>query len=148
MAKYTTKSHEDIRRVAQDFLAKLSPSSQATVVALHGDLGSGKTTFAQAMGQCLGVRENMHSPTFVILKIYRIEHKGFKNLIHIDAYRLEDEKELSSLGWEDFIKEPENLILIEWPENVKGIMPSDVQKVSFHGGDDEFTREVEVHDRT
>lgn len=144
MPKFTTKSHEDIRRVAQEFLKKLTPDTKATVVALKGDLGSGKTTFTQALGQCLGVRENMHSPTFVILKIYRIEHKGFKNLIHIDAYRLEKEDELSSLGWEDFLKEPENLVLVEWPENVKGLIPDDARKISFEHGGDEFTREVEI----
>src|SRR3990167_5499282 len=114
---------------------------KATVVALQGDLGSGKTTFAQAFGKVLGVEENMPSPTFVIMKFYNINWKGFKKLIHIDAYRLEKESELLHLGWEEIIKEPENLILIEWPENVAGIIPADAKKIFFKFID-ETTREI------
>ena len=100
------------------------------VVALQGDLGAGKTTFAQAVGLELGVNESMQSPTFVIEKIYEIDWNGFKNLIHIDAYRLEKDEELLHLGWQEIISEPENFILIEWPENVAGIIPENAKRIS------------------
>lgn len=111
---------------------------KATIVALQGDLGSGKTTFAQMFGKVLGVEENMPSPTFVIMKFYNINPAkagqawhGFKKLIHIDAYRLEKEEELLHLGWEDLVKDPENFILVEWPERVEGLIPKDAKRIHF-----------------
>lgn len=104
---------------------------KATVIGLQGELGSGKTYFAQNFGKIMGVTENMPSPTFVIMKSYKVDWHGFKKLIHIDAYRLESEDELLKLGWEDLLKDPENIILIEWPENVEGIMPKDAKRIVF-----------------
>ena len=111
------------------------------VVALQGELGSGKTAFTQEVGKILGVAENMHSPTFVIEKIYKIDWKGFKNLIHIDAYRLEKDSELLHLGWKEITREPENLVFLEWPENIAGIIPASAQKIYFKFIDD-TTREI------
>ena len=139
--RYLSKSPEETNKIAKDFLDTLGLQDQATVVALQGELGSGKTAFAQEVGKILGVAENMHSPTFVIEKIYSIDWKGFKNLIHIDTYRLEKDSELLHLGWEEITKEPENLILIEWPENVAGIIPESAKRISFKFID-ETTREI------
>ncbi|MGB3922024.1 MAG: tRNA (adenosine(37)-N6)-threonylcarbamoyltransferase complex ATPase subunit type 1 TsaE [Minisyncoccia bacterium] len=139
--KYISKSLIETGEIAENFLGSLRSSSGATVVALSGDLGSGKTTFAQALGQALGVTESIQSPTFVIEKIYDIDFKNFRRLIHIDAYRLEGDKELLHLGWEEITKEPENLILIEWPENVRGIIPEDAKTIRFRFVD-EHTREI------
>ena len=129
--KRISKSLEETGEMARKFAQGLKKSEKATVVALVGDLGSGKTAFSQAIGSFLGVKETMQSPTFVIEKIYPIDYQGFKNLIHIDAYRLEKESELVHLGWEEIIKEPENLILIEWPERVQAIIPNHARKVFF-----------------
>ncbi|PIQ66556.1 MAG: tRNA (adenosine(37)-N6)-threonylcarbamoyltransferase complex ATPase subunit type 1 TsaE, partial [Candidatus Zambryskibacteria bacterium CG11_big_fil_rev_8_21_14_0_20_42_18] len=129
-------------QIAQDFLNTIQYHiGDSYVVALQGDLGSGKTAFTQEVGKILGVKENMHSPTFVIEKIYAIDFKNFKRLIHIDAYRLEKEQELLHLGWEEIIKEPENLIFLEWPENVSDIVPERARKIYFKFIDD-TTREI------
>ncbi|MEX0932407.1 MAG: tRNA (adenosine(37)-N6)-threonylcarbamoyltransferase complex ATPase subunit type 1 TsaE [Parcubacteria group bacterium] len=140
--KHLSKSTEDTKALAQVFLDSVERGERAVVVALKGDLGAGKTSFSQAVGQILGVKENMHSPTFVIQKVYKIDWKGFTKLIHIDAYRLEKESELLHLGWEEIIKEPENLVLIEWPENVSGIVPEGAREVLLTFID-ESTREIE-----
>ena len=137
---YLSKSPEETNQIASDFLNTLEPISKATVVALQGELGAGKTAFAQEVGKILGVAENMRSPTFVIEKIYSINFNNFKRLIHVDAYRLEKESELLHLGWEDLIKEPENLVLIEWPENVAGVIPEDARRISFEFIDDATRR--------
>ena len=73
----------------------------------------------------LGIIEPVTSPTFVIEKIYESKSKGFPwtRLIHIDAYRLESARELEVLNFEELVEDPNNLILIEWPENVKEILP-------------------------
>lgn len=141
----TSKSLEETSQIAQEFLNNLRSGVHATTIALQGELGTGKTTFAQEVGKILGVKENMHSPTFVIMKIYEIDWRGFRNLIHIDAYRLEKDSELLHLGWEEITKEPENLILIEWPENVSGIIPDSAKKISFTFVD-ENTREINVQE--
>lgn len=139
---HLSKSIDETNKIAREFLNSLNPSNlSAVVVALQGELGAGKTTFTQEIGKILGVEENMHSPTFVIEKIYQINFKGFKRLIHVDAYRLEKESELLHLGWESLIKEPENLVLIEWPENVAGIIPEKAKWISFKFID-ETTREI------
>ncbi len=104
---------------------------KATVIALQGELGSGKTTFAQNFGKVMGVVENMISPTFVIMKIYPVDWRGFKKLIHIDAYRLEKEEELLNLGWEEIVENPDNIILIEWPERVPNLIPEDAKTIQF-----------------
>ena len=125
----------------QNLVESLHSGPTAVVVALQGELGAGKTTFTQEVGKLIGITENMHSPTFVIEKIYQIDFKGFKKLVHIDAYRLEKESELLHLGWEELVKDPENLILIEWAENVPGLIPTDAKKISFKHVD-ENTREI------
>lgn len=143
--KFTSQSTEETRVVAEHLLNNISLGNSATVVTLSGELGAGKTDFAQNVGEMLGVKENMHSPTFVIMKVYEIDWKGFKNLIHIDAYRLEKDSELLHLGWKGIISEPENLVLIEWPENVPGIIPNNAKKISLTFVD-ENTREIEIHE--
>lgn len=115
----------------------------ATVLALKGDLGVGKTAFVKSLGKILGVKETINSPTFVIMKMYDISYKYklLKKLIHIDAYRLEEEKELEILGWENLIKNPENLIAIEWPEKVSNLIPENAHIFKFEFVD-ENTRSV------
>ncbi len=108
---------------------------KATVVALEGNLGAGKTYFAQAFGKVMGVEENMPSPTFVIMKSYKVDWGGFRKLIHIDAYRIEKEQELLNLGWEELVGNPENIILIEWPERVPGLIPKEARRIHFTHGE-------------
>ena len=139
---------EEISKLAEEILkqapkARLNLAERATIVALRGELGAGKTTFTQKVGEILGVAENMHSPTFVIMKIYNIDFREFKNFIHIDAYRIEKDSELLHLGWEEIISEPENLVFIEWPENVPGLIPENAKRISFKHVD-ENTREISV----
>lgn len=141
--KKLSQSLEETQQIAHSFLETIIPSNKAFVAALEGDLGAGKTAFSQALGKALGVKENMHSPTFVIMKVYEIDFKGFKNLIHIDAYRIEKDSELLHLGWKEIISEPENLILIEWPSNVKNIIPDWAKEINFQLVDEQ-TREIDI----
>ena len=71
----------------------------ATVLALHGELGAGKTTFTQTLARTLGVTDAVTSPTFVIMKLYELQHQSFETLIHIDAYRIEHSDEMRVLGF-------------------------------------------------
>ncbi len=102
----------------------LPEANTATILALHGDLGAGKTTFVQELARQLGVDETVISPTFLIQKRYSIHDTIFpwKQLVHIDAYRLQSAEQLQVLDWEELVKDPSNIICIEWPENVADVL--------------------------
>ncbi len=122
--KYISNSLEETQKIADDFIKNISPKSDsAFVVGLSGNLGAGKTAFTKCIAKSLGVEETVTSPTFVIEKIYELENQKFSHLIHIDAYRLESGEELLNLGWQRIVSDPNNLILIEWPEKVSSVMP-------------------------
>jgi tRNA threonylcarbamoyladenosine biosynthesis protein TsaE len=126
MKKNIIKNLENLEKFSKKFLETLSEKEQnlseqnlATTVQLSGDLGSGKTTFVQSIGKILKIKEKINSPTFAISKTYNIPKNNFtkkKNLIHIDAYRLEGFRNLKNIGLDDQLKDSENLIFIEWPE--------------------------------
>ena len=149
-----SKNTEDTNKIAKDFLKRITNSKgklqeKATICGLYGDLGAGKTTFMQYLAKHMGMKRKVNSPTFVIMKKYKLPmlknsarksflanktkpvsagknlHKmpAFKYLFHLDAYRLKNEKELLHLGWEEIIGDNENLIFIEWPENIIKAMP-------------------------
>ncbi len=118
------KDEEALLREAQALVEGLSPKEEgATLVTLSGDLGAGKTTFAQKIAQVLGVTEHVTSPTFVLAKTYALpEGQLFRELLHIDAYRLEQGSDLEKLGFSDADKNTETLILLEWPERVADML--------------------------
>ncbi len=132
---------KDTERIAKDFLIKILKlkNNNATIIGLYGDLGVGKTAFTQAVAKILGVKRKVNSPTYVIMKKYKFtspptpllkgEGRNFKFLFHLDAYRLKNEKELLHLGWEEIISNPENLIFIEWSENVLKALPKKHHKI-------------------
>lgn len=135
-------NEQGIKAFAETLVEKLAPyTSHATVVALKGELGAGKTTFTKYFAEALGVEEVITSPTFVIEKVYKLEGQRFEYLIHIDAYRLEGGDELMDLGWEEVLAQPENLVVIEWPEKVHDVIPLDVQTITFEVVDEE-TRKI------
>ena len=124
-----------------------APTASAVVIGLSGDLGSGKTTFTQQFGALLGIEETIASPTFVLEKIYKItpDFVGvFEHLIHIDAYRIESEQEMKQLGWEEIISNPKNILMVEWPERIAGLMPAGHIQVKFEHGDDRDEGEHET----
>lgn len=125
-------SYEEFAQEARRFVQQLRPSKEhATVLALYGDLGAGKTTFTQLLARTLGIEEDVTSPTFVIQKRYPLSAQGFTQLIHVDAYRLEDAGQLRVLGWDELMEDPENLIVIEWPEKVVGALDGSEHPLTF-----------------
>lgn len=133
-----TLNLEDIEQTAKEIIEKVSNSSLdiATIITFSGDLGAGKTTITKELARQLGVKENVLSPTFVIMKIYKTKNTKFKNLVHIDAYRLEKKEELFRLGWIEIIKNKENLIIVEWPEKVIECFPQNIFKVKLEHKDE------------
>lgn len=144
--KIVAKHADDTKAFAKTFFDELiarGPSTNATVVALSGELGAGKTFFTKEVARLFGVTRPVQSPTFVLERIYKLDSGkyNFKHLIHIDAYRLEGGAELATLGWHDLLVNPGNLIFIEWPEKVADVMPDNMLSISIeHLGEE--TREI------
>jgi tRNA threonylcarbamoyladenosine biosynthesis protein TsaE len=139
MKKILSKSLEDTSRIAREWLVSLEKKEdEALIVGLSGNLGSGKTAFVKAIAVELGITESVTSPTFVIEKIYQSKIGSWTRIVHIDAYRLESARELEVLNFEELVEDPNNLILIEWPENVKEILPEDTLMIKC-----EFVSETE-----
>lgn len=120
----------DFDSVISEILKKAEKiNSQAAIVTLTGDLGAGKTTFTQQLAKHLGVTEPVVSPTFGIMKGYEIEgNEYFDQLVHIDAYRIEDITEVGPLRFEELFRQPRTLICLEWPEKIADILP--IEKVA------------------
>lgn len=123
--KFTSKSTVETAEIAKKILEIIEKreATGAFVLALSGELGAGKTTLSQEIGKILEVKETMQSPTFVIMKSYDTSHPIFKKLVHIDAYRIEKAEELKVLKLEELFKDKSVLVVIEWPENIKNVIP-------------------------
>lgn len=128
--QWITTSAAQTHALAQRFFKELQGGD---VLALSGELGSGKTTFVRGFAKALGIREQITSPTFVLMKIHRLP-KPFKNithLCHIDVYRLNSADELAAIGAKEYIGDAKTLTVIEWPERVSGIIPKNALHLLF-----------------
>lgn len=133
MEKLEIRDESELGTVAQMVLRRLAektPQTAAAVVALSGDLGAGKTAFTKALARELGVQEEVTSPTFVILKIFKCENGPYETLVHMDAYRIEDQEELRPLHFDQFLEDSTVLLCIEWAEKVQERLPG--HAVSVH----------------
>lgn len=133
---YISKNTKTTGRLAHKLLhvfAERKNRKGALVVGLVGDLGVGKTTFTQAIARVLGVHENVLSPTFVLMKVYRVK-RHFKHLVHIDCYRLDSPSDLVHLGFHDIMKDTDAVVLIEWAERVRKILPKETVWINLRHG--------------
>ncbi len=113
-------------------ILKFSSQNKAVVIALEGDLGGGKTTFLKGFAKGLGVKDKILSPTFVIMKKFQVPSFMFQGFYHFDCYRIKSPHEILSLGFKEIISKPENIIAIEWAENIKqALPPKDVLRLKF-----------------
>lgn len=141
---YISKSAIETNRFARKFLRTIVSRKRAkgaVAIGLVGNLGAGKTTFTQAVARVLGVKENVLSPTFVLMKVYKISgqyssslSRRFKHLVHIDCYRLDSSSDLVHLGFRDIIKDTDAIVLIEWADRIKKILPKETVWVTMKHG--------------
>ena len=115
-AGVTTSSALETRALAQELATALPPN---TTLALHGDLGVGKTTFAQGLAHGMGIADAVTSPTFTIFTLHR---GSARTLVHLDAYRLENDRQIESLMLEDFLVSPW-CMAVEWPDKISAWIP-------------------------
>mgnify|MGYP001603776490 CR=1 FL=1 len=111
------------------------PVSLPVTIALIGELGSGKTTFAQGFAQGLGIHERILSPTFILMRRHAFKggksKSNFQNFFHFDLYRLNSKRELKALGWKKVFLDRQAIILIEWADRIKRFLPSKTLLIHF-----------------
>ena len=113
------------------------------IICLSGDLGTGKTTFTQGLLKGLKIKGPYTSPTFNIIKHYRVTRNAkrgaktlcvprstFHDIYHIDAYRI-GSKDILDLGFKDFAGQPNSIVIIEWAERIKKLLPPSALWINF-----------------
>ena len=138
MLPVTLISHspEETRRAAAALAAALRAGS---VLALHGDLGAGKTCFIQGLAEALGVTATVNSPTYTLIG----EYQGRLPFYHADLYRLEDPAEALRAGLEDYLY-GDGVTAVEWAERAAGLMPSHTIHIRLRAGEQPGDRIIEI----
>ncbi len=139
MIRGKTQGPEETMALGRALGARLLPGD---VVALLGDLGSGKTRFVTGACQALGVRVAVASPTFTLINEYPAP---FGTVVHIDLYRIHTRRELAELGVEEYFG-GETVCFIEWPELLEEFLPERHYRVRLSHGSSEGEREIDVHE--
>lgn len=115
------------------------------IIAFHGNMGSGKTSFIHALCDVRKVQDVVGSPTFSIINEYFfLENDEQKKIFHIDLYRLKDEQEAIQTGIEDCLYS-DHICLVEWPDKIPSLLPDDALHVFIEPVDDQ-TRKLRIGD--
>lgn len=148
MTTFTTSSSAETKKFAEGFARKTLRAKRrsrgALVLALYGNLGSGKTTFVQGFFRGLGIRRRVASPTFILFRRAPMRDGHYQNAYHVDAYRLKSSKELSSLGFRSILSDSKNIVLIEWADKVARALPRNAIAVRFSYGKSAHTRTIKT----
>lgn len=141
-----SKSSAETKVFARKLLKRWFETRERPIIlALKGNLGSGKTTFVQGLARALGLGEKIKSPTFVLMKFYALPKRVavFRHMIHIDAYRIKKAAEIKHLGFGDLLKDKDAIIVIEWADKIKKLIPKTAIWIQFtHGRGN--TRSIEI----
>lgn len=121
---FISHNEDETRKFAKDLAKKYR------VVALIGELGSGKTLFAQGFAQGLGIKERVISPTFILVRQHPIPSSN-KTFYHLDLYRLNSKSDIKDLGIKEILENKDNILLIEWAEKINHLLPADAIKVKL-----------------
>ena len=138
LSRITTRTPEETKRVAAALRPLLKPG---TVIALHGELGSGKTCFVSGLAEALHCREPASSPTFTLMN----EYAGDLSLFHADAYRLEDAADFLRAGLAEYF-ERDGVFVIEWAERIAPLLPDHTLHIRFHVSGTHGERAIEIEE--
>lgn len=148
--KFITRSPNATKKIGRLLAEKIatarSPKKTAVILALSGDLGSGKTVFVRGFCRFFNVTQKIVSPTFVLMRNFRLNSPEikFNKIYHLDCYRLQKPKEILALNFKAIVNEPQNIVLIEWPEKIRKFLPRKTIKIEFRHGRKENEREIIV----
>ena len=133
-----TKNPKETQKIAEVFAREIlsAKPESAIVIGLEGDLGAGKTTFTKGFAKGLGIKEEMKSPTFILMRIFQIPRSNNqKHFLHFDAYRIDNAKEFAALGFRELLKNKNNILLVEWSDRIKKLLPKNYFRFVFKHGE-------------
>lgn len=136
--EFISTSEEQTEKIAAELAAKLSTGS---VIALHGNLGCGKTVFARGFARALGITDYVTSPTFTIVQEYPITDD--QRLYHLDLYRIGNEDDAIAFGIDEYLLDPDAYCILEWPTRIEELWPDNVIEIFFEHIDEE-TRSIRI----
>jgi tRNA threonylcarbamoyladenosine biosynthesis protein TsaE len=138
----TTRSAEETIASARLFANRLQ---RGDVVALYGDLGSGKTQFVKGVCRAFNVNNHVTSPSFVILNRYQGKDENGKEILmhHLDLYRIKSISEMYDLGYEEFLQS-DGICMIEWAEMLEKLLPDRRYDVRLSLGEEANERRIEI----
>jgi tRNA threonylcarbamoyladenosine biosynthesis protein TsaE len=118
MKEYISKNQADTARIATELAEELKGGE---LLALSGNLGAGKTVFVKALAKAFGIEENITSPTFVLMKVYDIDHQKVNKFVHVDCYRLSTQEDLFQIGLSDYLNYDNIIVAIEWADKIANL---------------------------
>lgn len=138
---HIANSEKETFNFAKKFAKRLKGGE---IIGLIGDLGAGKTVFIKGLAAGLGIKKNITSPTFVLMKVYQTKYprlpkpgdggqaiSSIQYLIHIDAYRLKTPEDLIAIGAEEYFNRPDTVTVIEWADKIKKILPKKTRYIGI-----------------
>ncbi len=139
--KFITKSAEETRNLGEELSIALK---KGNVVALYGELGAGKTTFVQGLSKGLGIKRRIISPTFIIVRRYKLttHNSKIKSFYHIDLYRVGSPADIQSLGLDEIFESQDSIIVVEWPEKLGSKLPVKRWNIKFEHQQDKNKRKI------
>lgn len=116
------------------------------VLAFSGELGAGKTTLIQGIAQGLGITQPITSPTFLLMRVYQLPKpkNGIAQLVHIDCYRIYSEQEIEDIGAVEYFGREDTVVLVEWPERIKKLLPRHTKTIMLELGKEENKRMIKT----
>ncbi|MDP2967573.1 MAG: tRNA (adenosine(37)-N6)-threonylcarbamoyltransferase complex ATPase subunit type 1 TsaE [bacterium] len=134
--EYLTKNPNQTKKLGEALAKKIlktRPRKGAFIIGLEGDLGGGKTVFLQGFAKGLKIKEKILSPTFIIMRRFRIRanSRKFADFYHIDCYRIRRPKEILELSFKEIISNSKNLVAVEWADRIRKILPKNVLILKF-----------------
>ncbi len=144
MKTIISNSEDETAKFAADIAKFAKPG---TLFALHGSLGAGKSVFSRGFARGLGVTGSIPSPTFTIVQEYKIDRRKqkIKRLYHMDLYRIPDSNNALAFGIDEYLDDCDAIKLIEWPERIEEILPSDTVHITISHLEEE-KREIKYND--
>jgi len=129
--KIFTQNPSETKKIGQILARDILRTQKAVVICLSGNLGGGKTTFIKGLARGLGIKKKILSPTFVIMRKFKVHNKKFNFFYHFDCYRIKSPGELLNLGFKEIISDPKNIIVIEWADKIEEILPRNRITLNF-----------------
>ena len=132
-----TKNATETKKFAANFAKNLNAGD---ILCLYGNLGSGKTTFVQGLAEEFGIKRRIISPTFIIVRSYKVNNMNF---YHIDLYRVQSKQDLLGVGIDEILKDEKNIVCIEWAEKLSDLIPQKRIDIRFKHLDND-KREIDI----